>query len=258
VVTEWTVDELARATGTTVRNIRVYQDRGLLDPPIRRGRLGIYTQEHFDRLRLILRLLQRGYPMAAIAELLEAARGKQGLDAILGFDDAVRGLFDDESHEHLSLEELKRLFPGDAELVITKALGAGLLERDAEGFVARAPGLLRGGAELVSSGLPVHVVLETGLAIWEAANVLAERMVDDFVAAVWEPFVDAGTPADWSQVLKVLEGSQRSVLMALSSAFEAAIRKAIDARLAATGDPLDLVRDGTQRRRGASGNVAEP
>jgi DNA-binding transcriptional MerR regulator len=32
-VAEWSVDELARAAGTTVRNVRVYQDRGLLDPP---------------------------------------------------------------------------------------------------------------------------------------------------------------------------------------------------------------------------------
>jgi len=41
-----TIDELARAAGTTVRNVRVYQDRGLLAPPERRGRLGLYGPDH--------------------------------------------------------------------------------------------------------------------------------------------------------------------------------------------------------------------
>src|SRR3546814_2435836 len=33
---EYTIDELARVAGTTVRNVRAYQDRGLLSPPERR------------------------------------------------------------------------------------------------------------------------------------------------------------------------------------------------------------------------------
>ena len=49
-----TIDELARAAGTTVRNVRVYQDRGLLPPPERRGRLGLYGPDHLRRLRLVL------------------------------------------------------------------------------------------------------------------------------------------------------------------------------------------------------------
>jgi hypothetical protein len=32
------IEELAEDSGTTVRNIRVYQERGLLPPPVRRGR----------------------------------------------------------------------------------------------------------------------------------------------------------------------------------------------------------------------------
>ena len=40
---EYRIDELARLAGATVRNIRVYQDRGLLAPPRRDGRVGIYT-----------------------------------------------------------------------------------------------------------------------------------------------------------------------------------------------------------------------
>ena len=38
---EYTIDELARQADTTVRNVRAYQDRGLLPPQKKRGRTGI-------------------------------------------------------------------------------------------------------------------------------------------------------------------------------------------------------------------------
>ena len=68
------IEELAEETGTTVRNIRVYQERGLLPPPERRGRTAYYGPEHRRRLLLILRLLDRGYTFATIEELLIAQR----------------------------------------------------------------------------------------------------------------------------------------------------------------------------------------
>jgi len=67
---EFSIDALARETGSTVRNIRAYQDRGLLPPPERRGRKGIYNDAHLSRLRIINRLLERGYTLANISELI--------------------------------------------------------------------------------------------------------------------------------------------------------------------------------------------
>src|ERR1700684_3718720 len=63
---EYTVDELARVTDTTVRNVRAYQDRGLLAPPEKRGRVGVYDDTHVSRLKLINHLLARGYTLAHI------------------------------------------------------------------------------------------------------------------------------------------------------------------------------------------------
>ncbi len=39
-----TIRELAERTGMTVRNIRAHQTRGLLPPPVVRGRTGYYTR----------------------------------------------------------------------------------------------------------------------------------------------------------------------------------------------------------------------
>ena len=56
-------NDLARAAGTTVRNVRVYQDRGLLPPPEVRARVGYYNAEHVARLRPILDLQADGFVM---------------------------------------------------------------------------------------------------------------------------------------------------------------------------------------------------
>src|SRR5919108_5204360 len=86
---EYTVDELARAADTTVRNVRAYQDRGLLPPPERRGRTGIYTSDHLARLRLIGKLLDRGYTLGNIAELILAWERGQDLRQLLGLESAL-------------------------------------------------------------------------------------------------------------------------------------------------------------------------
>ena len=54
----------------TVRNIRAYQARGLLPPPVVDGRVGFYTEVHRERLRMIRRLRSEGFNLVAISALL--------------------------------------------------------------------------------------------------------------------------------------------------------------------------------------------
>jgi DNA-binding transcriptional MerR regulator len=49
---EMTIRQLAERTGMTVRNIRAHQTRGLLPPPVVRGRTGYYDEEHVARIEL--------------------------------------------------------------------------------------------------------------------------------------------------------------------------------------------------------------
>jgi len=244
---EWTIDELAREAGTTVRNIRVYQDRGLLDPPERRGRMGVYGQDHLDRLRLILRLLGRGYPMAAISELLDAWKGQRGLGAILGFDEAIRRDLVDEEPLRLSADDLAEMFPGDDGRAFTSALEIGMVETDGDAFVTRTPGLLRAGAQLVADGMPLGPVIGVGEAIWERTDELAHVMVDAFVSYVWEPFKQAGMPEErWPEIFEALEHSRQSALMGVMSALGGAMQRATEEKIAELGEPLELPRDNTR------------
>jgi len=70
---EYRVDELARAAGVRVDTVRFYQARGLIAPPLRRGRLAIYTDSHLERLRQVRELNRRGISLDAIRRLGEQA-----------------------------------------------------------------------------------------------------------------------------------------------------------------------------------------
>ncbi|MDX6254755.1 MAG: hypothetical protein QOJ11_1089 [Frankiales bacterium] len=68
-----TIGELSEQVGMTVRNIRAYQARGLLPPPVVDGRVGYYTRIHRDRLTMIRRLRADGFNLVAISALLTGA-----------------------------------------------------------------------------------------------------------------------------------------------------------------------------------------
>jgi DNA-binding transcriptional MerR regulator len=86
----WTIDELAAAAGTTTRNLRAFQSRGLLPPPRLVGRTGRYDDGDRRRLEAILRLQRRGYSLAAITDLVAAWERGDTLDDVLGFETTVR------------------------------------------------------------------------------------------------------------------------------------------------------------------------
>ena len=68
-----TIDELARATGMTVRNIRAHQSRGLLPAPEVKARTGYYGPEHAARIRLIQEMQSAGFNLRAIERLIDAS-----------------------------------------------------------------------------------------------------------------------------------------------------------------------------------------
>lgn len=61
-----TLDELAARVGLSVRNIRFYTSRGLVPPPIRRGRSGYYSATHVARIQLVQELQSHGFTLSAI------------------------------------------------------------------------------------------------------------------------------------------------------------------------------------------------
>src|SRR5258708_14691825 len=88
---EYRLDDLARISGVSARNIRAYRERGLLAPAGRVGRSAYYDDYHLSQLRTINQLLRRGFNSAHIAEFFASMRKGADLADILGIQQAVLG-----------------------------------------------------------------------------------------------------------------------------------------------------------------------
>lgn len=106
---EYRIDDLARLAGTTTRNIRVYRDRGLLPPPLRVGRIALFNDTHLTRLRLITSMLDRGYNIAHVREMLSAWEQGKNLGDVLGLETAIVGTWTTEKPETMPLVDTHRL-----------------------------------------------------------------------------------------------------------------------------------------------------
>jgi DNA-binding transcriptional MerR regulator len=106
---EYRIDDLARLAGTTTRNIRVYRDRGLLPPPLRVGRIALFNDTHLTRLRLITSMLDRGYNIAHVREMLSAWEEGKDLGDVLGLETAIVGSWTTEKSQTMPLAEAQRL-----------------------------------------------------------------------------------------------------------------------------------------------------
>ncbi|OBK93084.1 MerR family transcriptional regulator [Mycobacterium sp. 1165178.9] len=106
---EYRIDDLARLAGTTTRNIRVYRDRGLLPPPLRVGRIALFNDTHLTRLRLITSMLDRGYNIAHVREMLSAWEEGKNLGDVLGLETAIVGTWTTEKPETMALADAQRL-----------------------------------------------------------------------------------------------------------------------------------------------------
>ena len=88
---EYRLQDLARVSGVSARNIRAYRERGLLDPPRRVGRSALYDDYHLSQLNTISELLARGFTSTHIAEFFTSMRQGTDLADILGLQRAVLG-----------------------------------------------------------------------------------------------------------------------------------------------------------------------
>jgi DNA-binding transcriptional MerR regulator len=133
---EYRIEELARMAGTTTRNIRVYRDRGLLHPPLRVGRIALFNDTHLTRLRLITSLLDRGYNIAHVHEMLSAWEQGKGVGDMLGLESAIAGSWATEKPERMSVADARRLVDDDPGFDRMVGLGVIRLE-DGEAIVVR-------------------------------------------------------------------------------------------------------------------------
>jgi DNA-binding transcriptional MerR regulator len=180
VPAQYRIDDLARRTGTTVRSLRVLHDKGLLPSPELRGRTGYYDDQHLARVRLVLRLQERGFTLNAIGELIQAWENGRTLADVLGLEDAQSRPSGDEVPERTTQADLeKRLGSGLASSHVQRMIEAGILEPDGEEvYLVPSPPLINAGIEMVKSGIPLDGVLDISDTLRTDMRATAGRLTD--------------------------------------------------------------------------------
>jgi len=250
-----TIDELARRTGMTVRNIRAHQSRGLVPPPEVKGRTGYYGDEHVSRIELIKELQADGFNLESIRKLLEGAGGSSS--EVLDFSRTLRAPFEDEQSEIISADELAGRWGGALDdQLMARAEKLGMFRELGDGkYEVLSPRLQRAGMELAELGVPPDVALDVAAQVRTHARRVARVFIELFMESVWKPFNEAGRPeAEWPKVRDALERLRPLASEALLVIFQQVMSETVEEttgreiqRGLAAPDPGD----GRSRRRGS-------
>jgi DNA-binding transcriptional MerR regulator len=230
---ELTIDELARRTGMTVRNIRAHQSRGLLPAPQVRGRTGFYGPEHEARINLIRELQADGFKLEAIGRLIDSAGGSS--EEVLRFTRAVKAPFENEQPEIVTAAELaERWGAGEAAPdLLRKAERLGILRPLPDGnFEELSPRLGRASAELAALGIPAEAALDVAADLRKHSDAVAKTFVSLFIRQIWRPFEERGSPeTDLPAVRDAVERLRPLASDALLAMFQLVMTEVVEDRI---------------------------
>jgi DNA-binding transcriptional MerR regulator len=192
---DYSVEELALAANTTVRNIRAYQDRGVLPPPALQGRKGVYNNFHLSRLRLIANLLDRGYTLSSIRELIAALEEGIGLSEVLGIESALNSPWTNESPTTIAITELAKMFGTKlTPSAVKTAHDLGLFTISGTKLRVSSMNTLKVAEELCATGIPLDELLD----ILRMMRGNVQRVANEFVKLisqhVLEPYAEQKLP----------------------------------------------------------------
>jgi DNA-binding transcriptional MerR regulator len=232
---EMTIRELAERTGMTVRNIRAHQTRGLLPPPVVRGRTGYYNDEHVARIELTREMQADGLNLEAIRRVLESGDGSA--TAISDFTRLLRAPFEDEAPEIVDGDEIVGIWgEGRNPERRERAEKLGIIRTLPDGRVeVISPNMLKAAAELAGLGIGPEAALEVAEKLKRHADGAARAFVQLFATELWGPFEEAGHPEqDWQRMSEALERLRPLAASTVLAMFKIAMGEAVEKESART------------------------
>ena len=176
---EYRIGEMACEAGITVRTLRYYQERKLLPPPRRQGRIGWYSRAHLNRLRVIGQLLDRGHALSGIGELLAAWEQGYDLADLLGFEEAMTAPWSDDVPVPVTVADISALFKGQlTPEVLEEAIRLGYIDVDDDRVLHVSRRLLDTTTTLVREGIPLTAILATGRDLQAGLDKIAALLVE--------------------------------------------------------------------------------
>jgi DNA-binding transcriptional MerR regulator len=236
LVAEYRIDDLAREAGTTTRNVRVYQESGLLPRPQRRGRVAIYTDRHLKQLQAIIRLLGEGFTVKHILKFLTGLQRGENLVEVLDLADLgelVTAPWSNPVTQNMTREQLETRLGGLGAPMLCRLTDSGVIEPTGTDNNYRVTDLrlIDDLATLISRGMLLPALLEAVRAVDtkldEAAGLLARSGYSEVVrqrGTGWLPTTDDELAWAADLVDAMRRAARRTAHASLDRAFDAAVR----------------------------------
>ena len=221
---QYRIGELAREAGIPVRTVRYYQERKLLPPPRRQGRIGWYSQAHLDRLNVIGQLVDRGHTLSGIGQLLSAWEQGYDLADLLGFERAMTAPWSDEEPVPVTVADISELLAGQlTPEVLAEAIRLGYIEVDGERVTHVSRRLLDTTTALVREGIPLPAILATGRELQAGLDQLASLFLELVIAPVLDRHGGAPPPQEVARLAETIERLRPVARTALDAEFARAM-----------------------------------
>ncbi|MBB3045429.1 MerR family transcriptional regulator [Nocardioides sp. LMS-CY] len=216
-----TLDELTDRVGMSVRNIRFYTTKGLVPPPIRRGRSGYYSPDHVARLELVQELQAHGFTLSAIEKYV-ARIPADATPEDIALHRTMLAPWQADLPVEMSRAELDRrtgrTLSAD-DLSTLKALG--IVFPTARGRYEVAVSQLSVGLTLLDLGFPVEAAIAASEVYAEHGRQIAKELNELFRTMVWPVYKESG--ASTESLRRVVENLKPLSVASLVAAYESAM-----------------------------------
>lgn len=212
------LDELTSRVGLTVRNVRFYTTRGLVPPPVRRGRSGYYTPDHVVRLELVQELQAHGFTLAAIEQYV-AGIPADASAAEIALRRTMLAPWQSDRPVRLSPAELEKR--ADRELTadaLDTLVALGVVQVCDDGHYDVALSQLSVGLGLLDLGFPLEAARAASAVYHEHGRKIAVELYDVFRRMVWPVYQESGASAEAVQA--VVERLKPLSIASLVAAYE--------------------------------------
>jgi DNA-binding transcriptional MerR regulator len=226
---EYRIDDLARRAGTTTRNVRAYRERGLLPPPRRVGRLALYDDTHLSRLTLIASMLDRGYSISHVKEMLTAWEEGKELGDVLGLEKALAGKWSEDRPATLPLDEVLQI-AGDQH-ALDRLVALGLVRIDGASATVARPKLLSAFRELRQYGMSIDRVIDVHEKVTPKIEEISRILVEagaQHVAGQFDPTGGLPDNTDLAELVTMLVQFRSLAVSSVTASLAASIETTVE------------------------------
>lgn len=217
-VTLLTLDQLTERVGISVRNVRFYTSKGLVPPPVRRGRSGYYTSDHVARLELVQELQGHGFTLSAIERYVAGIPADASPEDI-ALHRTMLAPWMGDSREELSRAELERRAGRSLDAHALETLAAlGVVHPCGRGRFEVSMSQLGVGLGLLDLGFPIEAARAAAEVYAAHGRAIAEELYELFRTKVWPVYKEQGVSPE--RIQEVVERLKPLSIASLVQAYE--------------------------------------